>query len=278
MLQNEDWLEENTKKNAIKKVNAIQINALYPEKFQDDSKLNFEDDYNLSDIVNAVLEYYHELQISNINQSIDKDLWDFDILQTNAYYNPQMNSITILTGIIGGAFYSSDMSIEEKYAGIGSVIGHEISHAFDSNGALFNEKGNYTNWWTEKDKAEFKKRTDKMAAYYNKIIPFEGSKYRGDNVVTEATADICGIKCILSIAKNVKDFDYDKFFRSYASVWKQIQTTARLQMLIDIGEVHPLNFLRTNVTLQQFDEFLNQYDIKPGDNMYLAPADRIQIW
>ncbi|MBR5376270.1 MAG: M13 family peptidase, partial [Lachnospiraceae bacterium] len=117
----------------------------------------------------------------------------------------------------------------------------------------------------------------KLVSYYDGITAFNGEKVPGENIKTEAIADMAGTKCMLGIAASEKDFDYTKFFEQYAKVWRRLLTYEaeyeRLTM-----DAHPIHYLRTNVTLQQFDEFLKAYDIKKGDNMYLAPEDRILVW
>ena len=157
------------------------------------------------------------------------------------------------------------------------VIGHEISHAFDTNGAQFNKDGNLSNWWTEEDMKAFQERADRLIAYYDSIIPFQGQQVRGVNVQTEAIADMGGLKCMLSIAEQKPDFNYDQFFRQFAAIWRRL-SSYEFEMLCLTQDTHSLHYLRTNVTLQQFEEFYETYDIQPGDGMYLAPEDRIEVW
>lgn len=276
MLEGETWLSESTRDKAIEKLKTVQINSVYPDKWHDYSSLSFSG-LSYYDCGKALQKYNLKEDASHTNAKVDKQLWDFSTLEANAYYNPQDNSINILLGILGGALYSDDMTEEQLYGSIGAVIGHEISHAFDTNGAQFDKNGNFTNWWTDKDYTAFQKRADKLANYYNGITVAEGNNAIGQQIKTEAIADMSGVKCVLGIAAHRKDFDYDKFFRAYASVWRCLNTWEREYYCLKQDE-HPLHFLRTNVTLQQFDEFLKTYDIKPGDNMYLSPADRVLVW
>ena len=176
------------------------------------------------------------------------------------------------------AFYSADSSKERLYATLGaSTIGHEISHSFDVSGSKFDKDGNKKDWWTDEDRAAFEKRSAKLIEYYDNIIPYEGGTYSGKFIRDEAIADMGGLQCILRIAKKHKNFDYDTFFREYARSWAHL-TTPYNEYILVISDQHPLSYLRTNVTLQQFDEFLDTYDIKEGDGMYLAPEDRIKVW
>ena len=217
--------------------------------------------------------------VGRMNGPVDKELWgDIDIIETNAYYEPKDNSINIIPGFFCDVTYRSDMSIEEKYGALGGVIGHEISHAFDSGGAQYDAAGNFNNWWTPEDKAAFDERTGKVIAYFDKIVPFDdGTPNSGKLVNTEATADMGGIKCVLLMAEKIDGFDYDKFFRAYARMWQRMDTLQMCEWLAT-SDSHPLSYQRINVTLQQFDEFLDTYGIKEGDGMYLAPEDRVLIW
>ncbi|MBQ6325970.1 MAG: endopeptidase, partial [Clostridia bacterium] len=206
--------------------------------------------------------------------------WDQLIMRTamvNAFYNPQDNSINILAGILNGEVYNEDMSYEQKLGGIGTVIGHEISHAFDTNGAQFDKDGAMANWWTEEDYAAFQARAQKLAAWYDGFIPWEGAAYSGQQVQTEAIADMGGMKSLLAIGAQQVDFDYDAFFRQYATVWRMQALPAYLVTLV-AQDTHPMRYLRINATLAQFDEFIDFYGIQPGDGMYVAPEDRVAVW
>ena len=172
--------------------------------------------------------------------------------------------------------YRSDMSDEELMAKLGCVIGHEISHAFDSSGAQYDKNGNMKNWWTKADYAAFRARNEKMVAYYNKMHPWAGQDFYGSIMTGEACADMAGLKAVLRLAAQQKDFDYDKFFRAFADVWLLKDTLPMAYMRIN--DVHPMGYLRINCTLQQYDEFLDFYGITEGDGMYLAPEDRVAIW
>ena len=172
--------------------------------------------------------------------------------------------------------YNSQMSDEEVYAKLGCIIGHEISHAFDSSGSQFDKDGNLSEWWTEEDRTEFNKRNQKMADYYNSMHPWEGQDLYGDIMTGEACADMAGMKAVLLAVSEKEDFDYDKFFTFYANVWLSKDTLPIAYHRIN--DVHPLPYLRINTTLQQYDEFLDFYGITEGDGMYLAPEDRVNIW
>ena len=283
MLGNVDWLGDETRAKAIEKLDNMRVNAVYPDVLGDWSALDFagiEDGGSLLAANTAVNEYVLALQSEKIDTAVDKDKWDQLTMQTaqvNAFYNPQNNSINIMAGILSGEIYNEDMSYEQKLGGIGTVIGHEISHAFDTNGSQFDKDGAISNWWTDEDYAAFQARAAKLAAWYDGFIPWEGANYSGQQVQTEAIADMGGMKCILAIAAQQKDFDYEAFFRQYATIWRMQGLPAYLITLV-AQDTHPMRYLRVNATLAQFDEFVDFYGIREGDGMYIAPEDRVAVW
>jgi len=283
MLESVDWLSDETREKAIEKLDNMRVNAVYPDELGDWSALDFagiEDGGSLLAANAAVQDYVLSLQSDKIDTAVDKDKWDQLMMQTaqvNAFYNPQNNSINIMAGILSGEIYNEDMSYEQKLGAIGTVIGHEISHAFDTNGSQFDKDGAISNWWTDEDYAAFQARAAKLAAWYDGFIPWDGANYSGQQVQTEAIADMGGMKCLLAIAAQQDNFDYDAFFRQYATVWRMQALPAYLVTLV-AQDTHPMRYLRVNATLAQFDEFIDFYGIQPGDGMYVAPEDRVAVW
>ncbi|MBP5608665.1 MAG: M13 family metallopeptidase [Lachnospiraceae bacterium] len=276
ILSEEDWLSEETRAAAIEKLDNLKINAVYPDKWEDYSSMDLTG-LSYYECYKVIGDHSLEENAKLTNGKIDKDIWGFDILEANAYYSPVDNSINIILGLLGDPFYYDGMSDEELMGGIGMVIGHEISHAFDTSGAQFDKDGNYAFWWTEEDYMAFMERAQKLIDHYNTLTVWEGQNVLGDNVQTEAIADMGGMKAMLTLAKEKDGFDYDKFFTSYAHIWAFIRTReTELQCIMQ--DSHPLPYMRTNVTVQQYQEFHDTYDIKEGDGMYLAPEDRITVW
>ena len=267
MFDSVDWLSEETKKEAKNKLHHMRINAVYPDKWDDDSMYVVTSKKDGGTYLQAILDYSDAARADYM-----------DMLETNAFYNPKDNSINIIPGFFCDASYRSDMSLEEKYGALGSVIGHEISHAFDTSGAQFDAYGNLKSWWTDEDYAAFSQRADKLVAYYDKVVAFDdGTQYKGQMVQTEAIADMAGIKCMLMMASKIDGFDYDKFFRANAYLWARTGTVEYMEAAV-LTDSHPLHYLRANVTLAQYDEFVKCYDLKEGDGMYIAPEDRIAVW
>ena len=279
ILNKQDWLCQETKDKAIEKLNFTHIHVAYPA---------FWDSYSSLKILSAAQgeSFYsaiHKLRVFNFEKELKwlnkiggSPMWNGRIYQVNAFNSFTSNSINIIAGIIGGDFYRPDMSDEELYGKMGVVIGHEISHSFDATGSQFNKFGAMKNWWTKEDLAAFKKKSEKIVAYYNGINSLGTDRQSGQVVQGEATADMGGVKVMLSLAKKKPNFDYKLFFESFARTFACVSSKEFAHRIIN--DSHPFGYLRVNVTVQQFDEFIEAYGVKPGDKMYLAPEDRIAIW
>ena len=282
MLKEETFLSDTTRACAVEKLDHIKIHILYPEVWPDYANIEIKSKsdggtyWETAEEIRKSKEKHRIESIDNENENSD---WSEGVLTTdvNCYNNLMENSINILAGWCQGGNYNNKMTREEIYANIGYVIGHEISHAFDSRGAQFDKNGNLSNWWEEKDLKEFKEKNDKMAQYYSAIYPWKGAKLEGNILTGEAGADMTSMKCMLRMAEKIPNFNYDKFFRSYAACHRSIMTLEEQEEKY-LSDEHPLGYLRINTVLQQFDKFHEVYDIKEGDGMYLAPEDRVIIW
>ncbi len=279
LLSENEWASDEVKSYAIEKLDNITIHAAYPDKFNDTTGIDLTDCSLIEADTRIALNDIEENK-KLMGQKVDHEKWadGMAVTDCNAFYNPSDNSINMIIGMMGEPFYSSDMSVEELYASIGAFwVGHEISHAFDSNGAQFDAEGYYRDWWTEADKEEFQKRVGKMDDYLDTIVAFGDDHFIGTNIDTEMVADMTGLQCALRMASKVEGFDYQKFFIKYAQMNASIATYSdEFSQLTQ--DAHPLNYSRTNVPVQQFEEFYEAFDVKEGDNMYLAPEDRLIIW
>ncbi len=283
VLLQADWMEEETRQKALEKLDNIGLHVLYPDELPDFSALDFADCSSLLEAKGCLLAYRQQQMASYINQPIDQSSWDIAYLSTstcNAFYLPEENTINICAGFVASkGVYDPEESIEYNLGRIGTVIGHEISHGFDTAGYLYDKDGLAVNWWSQKDQEQFEIRARRLSQYYSTLspVPQSTAAYKGEMVAGEAIADMGGVKAALMAAKKLDDFDYDKFFRSYANLWFE-QLEYLTECTYFASDVHPLMFLRTNVTLQQFQEFQDTYQLQPGDGMYLAPEDRISVW
>ena len=283
MLLKEDWLSPETREKAVEKLEQIHVNAVYPDELGDWSSVRIKSREEGGTLLEALITLYHfavDQICDRVNQPVIRGSWNqlnVPTSEVNASYSITENTVTILAGILGGVFYDPDMTYEEKLGGIGMVIAHEISHAFDDDGANYDAEGRLNNWWEMEDYAAFRARAAKLSAYYDGYEPYPGGAYSGAQVLSEAIADMTSMKCMLAIASGREGFDYNAFFRQYAAVWRTKMLPSALTVTL-ATDVHPLGCLRTNVTVQQFEEFYETYDIQPGDGMYLAPEDRIAVW
>ncbi|MDP4094537.1 MAG: M13-type metalloendopeptidase [Bacillota bacterium] len=280
-IQNLDWMDNQTKEAAIAKLKAIKLKIGYPDTWEDPLKdisiKSFKDggSYigNIFAIGSAVTKYSKTL----LNKPVDKSQWAFPPQTVNAGYNATSNEIVIPAGILQAPFYDVNASREQNLGGIGSVIAHEITHAFDNNGAQFDKNGNMTNWWTDKDYATFKQKCQEIVNLYNNLEVTSDAFVNGSLTLSENVADIGGMACILDIAKGMKNANYKELFESNARIW-HMTATEKTYQLLTTQDVHSPNKFRVNQVLRNFKEFYDTYGIKPGDAMYLAPEDRITIW
>lgn len=194
----------------------------------------------------------------------------------NAYYDPQQNQIVFPAAILQAPFYSLDQSSSANYGGIGAVIAHEISHAFDTNGASFDENGSLNDWWTEEDYEAFKKRTQKVVDEFDGLDSY-GAKVNGKLTVSENVADLGGVAAALAAAKRDADFSAKDFFESWATIWRQ-KARPEIMQLLAASDVHGPAKFRVNVTVSNFDDFYTTFDVQPSDKMYRAPENRVMIW
>ena len=276
-LQTADWLAPETREKAIVKLNSIVPHIGYPEKLPetyakkiiDESKSLVENAQNLAKISIA-----HSW--SKWNQPVDRSEWHMPANMVNAYYDPQQNQIVFPAAILQAPFYDLHQTSSENYGGIGAVIAHEISHAFDTNGASFDENGSLNDWWKPEDYEAFTARTQKVIDQFEGQDSY-GAKVNGKLTVSENVADLGGIAAALEAAKKEADFSAEEFFTNFARIWRMKARPEYMQLLASV-DVHAPGKLRCNVQLPNFDEFFDTFDIKEGDGMWREPAERVIIW
>ena len=276
-LTNNQWLSKDTRDKAILKLDKLGIQVGYPDKIPalyDQFKVDEEE--SLIANLNQLTVTANKELFSRWNKPVDRMRGEMSAATVNAYYHPFKNIIVFPAAILQAPFYSLKQSSSQNYGGIGAVIAHEISHAFDNNGSLFDEFGNLNNWWTDEDSAHFKQLAQKMIEEFDGI-PFAGQKVNGKLTVSENIADAGGLSCALEAAKNEADFNAQEFFINWATIWRMKATEQYMQLLLSI-DVHAPQKLRANIQAENLDDFYRAFDIKPGDEMYRAPEDRVHIW
>ena len=276
-LTNNQWLSKDTRDKAILKLDKLGIQVGYLDKIPalyDQFKVD--EEKSLIANVNQLTVTANKELFSRWNKPVDRMRWEMSAATVNAYYHPFKNIIVFPAAILQAPFYSLKQSSSQNYGGIGAVIAHEISHAFDNNGSLFDEFGNLNNWWTDEDSAHFKQLAQKMIEEFDGI-PFAGQKVNGKLTVSENIADAGGLSCALEAAKTEADFNAQEFFINWATIWRMKATEQYMQLLLSI-DVHAPQKLRANIQAENLDDFYTAFDIKPGDEMYRAPEDRVHIW
>ncbi|MBU1094757.1 MAG: M13 family peptidase [Firmicutes bacterium] len=279
-ITSNSWLKEKTKEKAIKKLSTLSVHVGYPDElppYYDQFEIGGYE--NGSDLIKEklnMIKIVNELNFQKYNQAPNKNIWGMPASMVNAYYNPSNNQIVFPAAILQKPYYSLEQSPSENYGGIGAVMAHEISHAFDNNGAKFDENGSLSNWWTEEDLEAFNKKSKDMIALFDGVETGYGV-CNGELTVSENIADSGGLRCALEASKKGGKHDDEEFFKNWASVWRQKSSLEYSQLLLRV-DVHGPSILRANMQLSNMPEFQDFYHIKEEDQMYLAKDKMVSIW
>lgn len=276
-VKNNDFLSDSTKEKAISKLSAMKVKMGYPDKVS--AKYDayvFDNGESLYAIVCSLAKIRFLQNCEELHKPVDKSKWVMPGHMVNACYNPSFNDITFPAAILQAPFYSINQSRSQNLGGIGAVIGHEITHAFDNNGAFYDENGNMNNWWTKEDFKKFNAKTKAMIKLFDGI-ELEWGKVNGSLVVSENIADNGGMAVTLDVMSKTPDADYKEYFKNFARVWCMKARPQYLQLLLSI-DVHAPAYLRANMTPRNFDEFYTAFGVKKSDGMYLAPTKRVHVW
>lgn len=271
-----DWLSEETKKQAIIKLKALVLKIGYPEKQEAIfDKLVVDPNKSLYENIKKISIAKNKENLAKLVKPVDRSVWLMPGNMNNACYDPQRNDLTFPAGILQTPFYDAKQSRSANYGGIGATIGHEISHAFDDNGAQFDEKGNMKNWWTKADFAEFNKRTQAAIDIYDGL-EYGPAKLNGKQVVSENISDISGLTCAIQACK-MDGGNLKELFENYARSWMQIQRPEAIKTEIAV-DVHAPQPTRVNIPVQCQKEFYETYNVQPADGMWLDEDQRVVIW
>ena len=287
-IQKLDWMTEETKEKAIEKLDKFTVKIAYPDEWEDYSKLEIKEGNTYAENMRAVGKWAREKNFSEINEPVDKKRWGMAPQTVNAYFNPRNNEIVFPAAILQPPFYNYTADAAVNYGGIGAVIGHEISHAFDDSGARFDGDGNLRNWWTDQDLEEFTKRADALAEQYSAIEVLDSVFINGKFTLGENIGDLGGVLGAydglqLHFEKHGRPENMDgftpeqRFFMSWATVWRTLSREDALRTQIKT-DPHSPGIQRATQPLKNIDAFYEAFDIKEGDPMYLAPEKRVRIW
>ena len=276
-MQANDFLEETTKEKAIVKLDAMKVKMGYPEKYDeffDTLEVKEEDSY--FDAMASIRRKNTERKLAKLLKPTDFSAWAMPGHMVNACYDPFKNDFTFPAAIVQAPFYSLKQSVSENLGGIGAVIGHEISHAFDNNGSHFDEKGCLNDWWKEEDFKKFEELTKGMIEQWDGI-EFHGGKINGAFVVSENIADNGGMGVTLQIMHTLENPDFKAYFVNWAKVWCMKAKEKYLKLLLT-QDVHSPAELRANMNPRNFKEWYEAYDVKDTDKMFIPEDKRISIW
>ena len=280
------WMTPDTRQKALKKLATFRPKIAYPDKWRDYTALHVQPADAFGNLVRAtVFEWQRQLQ--RLHQPTDRDEWELTPQTVNAYYNPMFNEIVFPAAILQPPFFDPKADPAVNYGGIGSVIGHEMSHGFDDQGAKYDERGVLRSWWRPEDETAFKALGDKIAAQYAAYSPLPGLNLNGRLTLGENLGDLNGVTVAyaayqLSLQENAAPAldglsGTQRFFLSYAQVWRSLdrEESVRTQVMSDPHS--PAQF-RVNGVVRNMDPWYEAFSIAPTDPMYLAPADRVHVW
>ena len=272
-----DILEPATKEKAILKLSKMGLKLAYPDRVEAIyDKLVFDSSKSLFDIVSSLSRIRMEENFAKLDKEVDRTHWAMPGHMVNACYDPFVNDITFPAAILQPPFYSIHQTRSENLGGIGAVIGHEISHAFDSNGAKCDELGNLNNWWTKADERKFNKKVKAMIAQFDGIeLPW--GTVNGKFTVSENIADNGGMAVTLDIMSRTEGISFEEYFTNWARVWCQKAKPEYQKLLLQV-DVHGPAYLRCNMPPRNFSEWYETFGVKKSDKMYLAPSKRVVVW
>ncbi|WP_337879815.1 M13-type metalloendopeptidase [Rheinheimera sp.] len=280
------WMSEDTKKAALAKLATFTPKIGYPNKWKDYSALEIKADDLVGNTVRSNHWGYDQM-LAKLGKPIDKDEWFMTPQTVNAYYNPVNNEIVFPAAILQPPFFNMAAEDAVNYGGIGAVIGHEIGHGFDDQGAKFDGDGNLRNWWTTEDESRFKALTQALSAQYSKFEPVPGHFVNGDLTLGENIGDLGGLTVALKayeLSLNGQPAPVldgytgeQRVLLSWAQVWRSKYRDAAMQQMIATDPHSPPHY-RVNGILSNLPQFYTAFDVKPTDKMYIAPENRVKIW
>ncbi len=276
-----DWMEDETKEAAVKKLDAMGINVGYPDEWPNTHEgaeiLGPEDGGSAIDNAISLTRAEHAYDREICKQEVDKNQWmEAFPTDVNAFNTLNFNAIFITAAILQPPFYDPDASDAWNYGAIGETIAHEITHSFDSTGSTYDENGNYNSWWTKNDAEKFEEMTQDVIDYYD-TFTVDGLQVNGEQTLIENIADLGAIHTVSSFFEDDPE-QLDELFRSFANMWASKYGEGSLLYYIN-SDLHSPDKIRVNATLPTLDCFYETYpEIQEGDLMYLAPEDRIRIW
>ena len=290
-IKNLSWMSAETKQKAIEKVDRLQVKIGYPDKWKDYSKMQIKSPNDggtyFTNSLN-VSKWHFEEGLDKLNKPVDKTEWGMAPQIVNAYYNQAFNEIVFPAAILQAPFYDYHRDAALNYGGMGAVIGHEISHGFDDQGAKYNADGNYENWWTKADFEAFSKLVERLADQYSKIEVLPEVFVNGTFTSGENIGDLGGVNAAFTALEiyykdhkkpgKIQGFTPEqRFYMSWATVWRTKARDAYVKKQIKTNP-HSPGQVRAVQSLKNVDAFYKAFEVKEGDGMYIKPEARVKIW
>ncbi|APG50048.1 TPA: M13 family metallopeptidase [Providencia stuartii] len=288
-LKDNDWMDDATRQEALKKLEQFTVKVGYPDKWNDFSSINLKPD-TLLDNYKQALNWVYNDNMSKIGQPVRKWEWGMTPQTINAYFNPVQNEIVFPAAILQAPFFDPNVDPAYNYGAIGAVIGHEMGHGFDDQGSLYDGTGQLRNWWSDDSKQHFKQKTDKLVEQYNSFS-VDGQKVNGQLTLGENIGDLGGLNIALSAYKQFVKENYpngeapiidgttglQRFFISWARTWQELSNkeSERNKILTD---PHSPNQFRANGVVRNMDEWYQTFGVDKDSKLYLEPEQRIRIW
>jgi len=285
------WMSDATKTKALEKLHKLTVKIAYPDVWKDYSELQVkglkEGGTYFENAIN-VTKWNYNKNMAKLGQEVDRTEWGMSPQTVNAYFNPVNNEIVFPAAILQPPFYNYKADEAVNYGGIGAVIGHEISHSFDDQGARFDGDGNLKNWWTASDSEKFNVIGKKLVKQYSDIIAIDSMRLNGEYTLGENIGDLGGVQAAyeglqIFLQKNGKPEKIDgytpeqRFFLSWGTIWRTKMRDEALKNLI-MTNTHAPGMYRAYMPLKNVDAFYDAFDVQEGDKMYLKPEDRVRIW
>jgi putative endopeptidase len=287
-IQALDWMSAETKVKALQKLAKFTPKIGYPDKWRDYSKLEIQRGDAVGNQRRAA-EFALNYQLGKLGKPVDRTEWGMTPQTVNAYYNPGMNEIVFPAAILQPPFFDLKADDAVNYGGIGAVIGHEIGHGFDDQGAKFDGDGNLKDWWSAADKKEFQKRTKALIEQYSAFEPQQlpGQHVNGALTIGENIGDLGGVTIahkayMISLkGKDAPAIDGlsgpQRFFIGWAQVWRRKSRDAALRSQLATDPHSPSEF-RCNGVVRNLTEFYDAFGVREGDKLWLPAKDRVRIW
>lgn len=281
-----DWMSDATKEMALRKLEAMDFYIGGPDAANDASALDEAEilapedggSYFSNAMAIRKAELAADSQLGSMPVNVEQYAWQgIGAIADNWFYEWEVNAVVLPMAGLQAPMYDPTASEEENLAALGWFIAHEITHAFDSTGANYDETGSLSNWWTEADRAQFDALCEEIVAYYDGWECAPGIATDGGLTLGENIADLGAMSCLMDIAATQPDFDYETLFEKVALLFAEPSSREWLAY-VAVADPHSAGGVRVNRLLSSCDAFYDTYDVQPGDGMYVAPEDRVGIW